>query len=366
MNAELRLPPPRLDRANFYQAVRRLLVRPGRLPWAMDKRLRFHADLGHAFPGREITALETGGDDAPIRVATPNYCLAGGLGPLPDAYADWLRDQAREGRRAGVEFLDLFNHRLNALRFRLKQGRVPALENYPPERTDVGRGLAALCGQTGVAAADPAPIPPRQWLGLAAYLTDCRKSGSGLIRVVSRYLGVPVALVPFIGAWRPIEAADQLRLGRANHALGCSTVLGNRVWDQQARIRLEIGPLDHALFRRLLPPPAVPPRRSSVLDIFRRPAGAPDPEAWRPHHGLTALVRRLLNGRLDCVVRLYADPASIGPARLSARPRPLPLAGGDNDAGLYLGETAWLGQPRPADVPWAEFLIPAQGEVTTP
>jgi type VI secretion system protein ImpH len=353
MSAEPRLPAPRLDQANFYQAVRRLLIKPGSLPWSMDKRLHFHADLGHAFPGREITALEQPAADAPIQVATPNYCLAGGLGPLPDAYADWLREQAREGRRAGVEFLDLFNHRLNALRFRLKQGRVPALENYPPERTDVGRGLAALSGLGGLMGAEAA-IPPRQWLGLAPYLTNARKSGSGLIRVLARWLGAPVSLTPFIGAWRPIEAPDQLRLGRANHVLGRNTVLGNRVWDQQARVRLEIGPLDYTLFRRLLPPPA----------------HHPDPEIHRPHRGLTDLVRLLLGGRQDCVVRLKVDTASVGRACLAALPRPLgepPHPEGDNDAGLRLGETAWLGRPRPdAATPWAEFLIPAHGEVSAP
>jgi len=350
----------RLTRTDFFQAVRLLLARPGGRAWDLDSRVRFSADLSHAFPGHELSGLdvEAGEPGKPplCRVRTPNYCVAGGLGPLPEAYSDWLREQERAGNPAATRFLDLFNHRLNALRYRLKESRACALNNLAPARSLLGTRLAAL---VGIGEAVPG-LPMRSWLGIASLLADSRKSAAGLTRVLSRYLDAPVRLTPLIGAWRDIEAGDRMALGRHNHALGQLSVLGSRIWDQTARVRLAIGPLDHAQFRRLLPP-------------------LPGKEGDRLFLGLVALVRMLTARRHDCEIRLLVRAESVGKAVLTAWPAgnsgvapspPAPLPGGEegeyNDAGLRLGETAWLDRPRGEDAPRADYLIPAFGPVGAP
>lgn len=363
----------KLQRSNFYQAVRLLLARPGGRAWQLKNRVRFSAELSHAFPGREISAVAEDGVTAPgpgapeetprYRISTPNYCVAGGLGPLPPAYTEWLRDQVRAGNRASVHFLDLFNHRLNLTRYQLKESCTPGLNNRAPEDALLGRRLAALCGLGETAEAAPAgrrpglpdapaatpsegrPVPLRSLLGIAGLLTDCRRNASGLTRVLARYLGAPVELTPFVGAWRPIEDADRMTLGRRNHGLGQGAVLGTRVWDQQARVRLTVGPIDYSLFRRLLPPR--PGQRPDVL-----------------HLGLVELVSVLLNRRHDCEVRLEVRPETVGESVLTARPTAGAADAGRNEAGLQLGESAWLGSPRSEARPAAEFLIPAFGEVS--
>lgn len=328
----------RLTRTDFYQSVRLLLQRPGGRAWPLEQRVRFAADLSHAFPGHEISGLAAlpGEPGKPSRycLTTPNYSVAGGLGPLPEAYADWLREQARSGHPAALQFLDLFNHRLNVLRYRLKESRSMALENRAPEHSQLGTALAALIGLGAV----PAALPLRSWLGIAAHLGERRKSTAGLTSSLSRYLGVPVRLVPLVGAWRDIAACDRTTLGRGNHALGSRTVLGRRVWDQAARIRLVIGPLDDALFRRLLPP---------------LPGQAGDPL----FEGLVALVRMLSDRRHDCEVRLEVRPETVGESNLTASP----MSGEGLNTGLRLGATAWLNRPNAA--PHAEYLIPAYGPV---
>ncbi len=349
-----------LGRTDFYQAVRLMLARPGGAAWELDGRVRFSADLSHGFPGHELSDLEMEGPPerartagrAPgkpelCRVRTPNYCVAGGLGPLPDAYADWLRDQERAGNPAAARFLDLFNHRINALRYRLKESRASGLNNLPPERSQLGTRLAAL---SGFGCGDAAPeLPLRSWLGIAGHLADSRKSAAALTRVLARYLGAPVRLTPLVGAWRDIEADDRVALGRRNHALGRHSVLGERVWDQSARVRLNIGPLEHAQFRRLLPP-------------------LPGKPADRLFLGLVALTRMLTARRFDCEIRLEVKAETVGKSVLTANPADAasgapPQAEARNDAGLRLGETAWLARPRAADLPRADYLIPAFGAV---
>jgi len=336
----------RLGRTNYYQAVRLLLARPHGEAWPLEERVRFSAELSHAFPGHEISNLMEQADDnakTPVCcLSTPNYCIAGGLGPLPPAYTEWLRDQVRADNDAAVRFLDLFNHRLNLNRYRLKESRTPALNNLPPEQSTPGRQLTALCGLSAPRGA----LPLRSLLGIAGLLSDCRRSAAGLTRVLSRYLGAAVQFTPFIGAWSPVEEDDRMALGRRNHGLGQSAVLGRKVWDQRARVRLTVGPLDHSLFRRLLPP-----RPSELGDKL--------------HQGFVELVRLLLSRRHDCEIRLEVRPETVGESVLTASPRRTPTEDGQNDAGLLLGETAWLRRPGQEARHTAEFLIPAFGEVTT-
>ncbi|MBU1664479.1 MAG: type VI secretion system baseplate subunit TssG [Gammaproteobacteria bacterium] len=348
-----------LARTNFYQAVRRMLARPNGRAWDLDVRVRFSGDLSQAFPGHELSGLEMKEGEAgkaPLcQVRTPNYCVAGGLGPLPEAYSDWLREQNRGGNPAAARFLDLFNHRLNALRYRLKESRACGLNNLAPAASLLGGQLAALIG-LGHGAAVP-ELPLRSWLGIAGLLADDRKSAASLTRVLALYLGAPVRITPLIGAWRDIEPCDRMGLGQHNHALGQRSVLGGRVWDQTARVRLAIGPLDHAQFRRLLPP---------------LPGQAGDPLFL----GLVALTRMLLGRRHDCEIRLLVRAETVGASVLTASPvggssvAPSPPAPppvgegrntGRNTAGLRLGETAWLDRPHAADVPRADYLIPAFG-----
>ena len=59
----------------------------------------------------------------------------------------------------------------------------------------------------------------------------------------------------FAGQWLPLSEEDRSRLGvkEANSALGVNTVLGARVWDQQAKFELRVGPLTFAEFSDFLP-----------------------------------------------------------------------------------------------------------------
>ncbi len=343
-----------LQRSNFFQAVRLLLARGQGASWPLEKRVRFRAEMSHAFPGREISAVSEEGQDGEDKprytISTPNFCVAGGLGPLPPAYAEWLRDQVRTGNKASLDFIDIFNHRLNLVRYRLKESCTPGLNNLLPEESLLGRRLASLCGLSDFEKSEALPL--RSLLGIAGFITDCRRNAVALTRTLSRYLGVPVRLTPFVGAWRTVEEDDRIALGRRNNALGRGAVLGCRVWDQQARVRLTVGPMDYDLLCRLLPP-----GEGSKPDTL--------------HQGFVELVGMLLNRWNDCEVHLEVRAETVGKSVLTTNPAS--EGAGINRRGLLLGETAWiLSGIMPTNLPItlqrgdtvrvAEFLIPAFGK----
>jgi type VI secretion system protein ImpH len=71
--------------------------------------------------------------------------------------------------------------------------------------------------------------------------------------VLGDFFAMQVEVAQFVGQWLEITAENRTRLGKGNNALGWSAVAGTRIWDQQAKFKLRLGPLTFAEFSRLLP-----------------------------------------------------------------------------------------------------------------
>lgn len=312
-------------RFNVFQLLR--LLR-----WEGKSTLRFKGDLRAGFPGREISELtvrEQGGMRQ-IGLRTANFCLGGTLGALPEPFTEWLHEQEQARNHAMSAFLDMFNHRTNMLRFDLKASLLPELCSSAPVDSEHAQRVGALMGMAWPARMHEAGLPPRAWLALAPVLANCRRSGADIVRVVKLAFACDARLEQWVGAWRPIEAIDRTVLGRANQGLGRGAVLGTRVWDQQARVRLVLTGLDYARACAMLPPE---PQAGKAAPV---------------HANLAALLRLMLDRQCDCEVRLELDAAP--PASLTANP--------DRSRywGLRLGQSAWIGHSA---TPAARFLVVA-------
>jgi type VI secretion system protein ImpH len=334
-------------RFDVHQLVR-LLRHRSEGPWPVDARLRFRADLGAAFPGHEVTRLskappmpafrlavrERGEMPVRVELRTPNYCVASELGPLPEPFLEWVREQERVGGHAMPAFLDVFNQRLHVLRHDLKSSAVRALDPAPPASTRYATQLASLMGLGLKAQQAQVPLPMRAWLGLAGLMINTRKSGAVVAQILSAYLGVQCRLRMLVGRWRPLERRDRLCLGRCGHRLGDGTLLGRTTWDARAAVALEVG---FVSFERLC---ALLPLRA------QRPG-----ERWpaEGHRGLVSMIRLLLDRRFDCDVDIAVDAETVPPSVL----RGMPAAGA---VGLRLGQSAWLGRPA---APRVRFTVPA-------
>ncbi|HVK94129.1 MAG TPA: type VI secretion system baseplate subunit TssG, partial [Noviherbaspirillum sp.] len=196
------------------------------------------------------------------------------------------------------------------------------------------------------------PLPRRAWLGLAGLLANCRRSAPVVVQVLTLFLGAKVTITQLVGAWQNIERDDRIALGRRNHQLGRQSLLGRRVWDQQARVRLDVAPLDYAQFSLLLPP-------NKLERLARRHAKAVTPSTASYFDGFLALLRLLLDRLHDCEVHLQVNTATVPASHLTARPQ-----GEGGYRGLRLGQTAWLSaaaeaSSAPQAVRKVSYVVPA-------
>ncbi|ACR31163.1 Quinoprotein dehydrogenase [Burkholderia glumae BGR1] len=248
---------------------------------------------------------------------------------MPEPFTEWARELAALRATAMADFFDIFNQRANVLRYELKQRLTPGLDDTPPERTEAAGCLAALVGLGSPQLSSRVPLPQRAWLGIAGLLANRRRQGATLVEVLRVALGARVELTENVGAWHDLDERDRCALGRRNHRLGQTSVVGRRVWDQQARVRLEIGVLDYAALCRLLPP-APNPAPAAVPGL-----AAPAAPGYAM---LSGLVKLLVDRLADVEIVLQVDDASIPDA---GTPLPQPARGTDGSS-MRLGQSAWL------------------------
>jgi type VI secretion system protein ImpH len=227
--------------------------------------VRFRTPLTLAFPASEIEALTPpvpGDRPEAAPEMTVNFMgLTGPSGVLPRHYTELLMERRSQFKdETAHRFFDLFNHRLLALfvqawekyRFAIgyERGQPRTLLNYLLDLVGMGTpGLQNRLQETGRGMQDEA---------LAYYggLNGQRPhSAIALAAILSDYFSVPVVIEQLRGQWLLLEKGQCTCLGHGgiNCVLGESVILGERVWDRQARFRVRVGPLSLMQFNDFLP-----------------------------------------------------------------------------------------------------------------
>ena len=130
---------------------------------------------------------------------------------------------------------------------------------HPRPRTKKPLDSAASRREAGTAGEEvPAQDAPNDaWprLFFAGHMISRNRHAEGLTSIISGYFGVRVSIETFRGCWIDLPAGSEWRLTAlsASGVLGRTTLLGGRFWDCQGNIRIRIGPVNLAVFRRLLP-----------------------------------------------------------------------------------------------------------------
>ncbi len=297
---------------------------------------RYASAVGLAFPGAEVTAIQDAGATRQPLVTVGLIGLTGPSGVLPRHYSDAVVAAQRGGSLSLSAFLDLLSHRMIAAfaaagaKYRPHRSANSSLlaEKRAAGGDPVAASLLALTGYAiaGLAGRLPTGAPPLcHYAGLFAAHP---RSAEGLEALASDWLGRPVRVRQFAGAWLAIPPDQRTRMpvGLAPGAftrLGHDAAAGVRAWDQQARVMLHIGPLDLPSFERLLPD---------------RPALV----------ALVALVRSYVGFEIGFAVNLVLGRDCVPPLALR----------GDADPPPRLGWNSWLptaGWSRRADVADAVF-----------
>lgn len=279
-------------RFGFFQAVRiieramRSLQPLGEGGNPEHEALRLASQVNWAFPATEVARLRrvqeisfpgTQGDAVSgnrFGYVLDINCigLAGALGPLPEVITQHLLDRARVGDTALKDFLDIFNHRLASLLYRLRCRLRPGFNpNLPADKGDMSQTMFCLAGMGTGGLLTPTPehdavpvmgragVPDASLFAFVGLLADFRRSMAGLETMLEAYFNVPVRGRQYQGAWLHVAQSDWSILGSGgerrgrNVRLGGTAVLGRRCWDPEAGFVLQIGPVNLENYLKFLP-----------------------------------------------------------------------------------------------------------------
>lgn len=252
---------------DFFQAVRLLerLYRDrrpiGDSAAPADEIVRFSAWRSLAFPASAIQSLEAGdGATSHARMTVAFLGLTGIKGVLPVHYTERMLASKDTDDNPLVQFFDLFNHRWTSLFYRAWQKHRPhalyesaALTGNRPDVFThalfdlIGLGTNGLRGRM--------QMLDEPLLRYAGLFSQRPHSASALQNMLTDRFRVPIVIEQFVGSWYSLSEFDRsyLTFEAERNQLGVGAFLGDRVWDQQAKFRIKVGPVGMARFRGFLP-----------------------------------------------------------------------------------------------------------------
>lgn len=231
----------------FYQSVRTFLkfLRKQNPKQVADRPV----NMLHFTSSLKLTAAETEVEElvairaqngADFELMVNDFGLLGTHGALPHGYTEWIAEQIyRHNDIAIKHFLDIFNHRLNALRFDIWKNRNLFVSKeldddfrYPA----IFNAMAGVCQQQNDHLELTRPECASLWN---------RRTLVNLARLLQRVFNCQVQVIPFQGVWVDIEEKAKGVLGRSAYLLGAGVVLGKKYWDIHASFHIKIGPIEH-------------------------------------------------------------------------------------------------------------------------
>lgn len=298
----------------FFQAVRLLGRRsPDKHPVGdfadpADEPVRFSVAASLAFPASEIQSVEEL-PDGPLRMTVNFLGLTGPQGVLPYQYTQLVAGRLQQRDRGLRDFLDIFHHRILSLFYRSWEKSHFPVAYERSGRDPITQHVRDLVGMGEPQAEEPA------WhrsalLFFSGLLLLQPRSAHGLERLLEGVFDVPVEVEQFVGEWyRPVGETqcvvtdDERGAGR----LGQGALVGDAVWDRQAKVRLRLGPLSRERYEEFLPGGAA-------------------------HEELRQLTRFFGGEALDFGVQLVLARDDVPPCVLGA----------DDGDGLPLGWSTWV------------------------
>ncbi|MBI3384329.1 MAG: type VI secretion system baseplate subunit TssG [Aquabacterium sp.] len=201
---------------------------------------------------------------------TPAFMgLLGVNGTLPLSYTEeFAHRELYQKDYAARAFVDVFSHRAVSLFYQAWRKHRLSIQ-YESDTQNrflpLALSLAGL-GQKGLRdrlGGERGAVADEALAYYAGTLQQRTLSARQLQQILQDYLAVPVRIEQFVGRWYQVPESGRAYLGvlgrqggmsgPLNGVLGRSAMLGERVWQRDLRMRVVLGPLPHARFRRFLP-----------------------------------------------------------------------------------------------------------------
>ena len=271
--------------------------------------VRFGANSNVSFPASAIQSLELREGKPPLMRV--NFMgLNGPLGVLPRSYCELVNERVRARDTTLRDFLDLFNHRIISLFYHAWEKFHFQIPYERGGRDRFSHYVLALLGLDTPGLQNRQDVADESLLFYGGLLSMHSRSATGLRQVLCDYFGVPVEIEQFVGAWYPVELESQCSLGESggySEQLGFGAVVGNETWDQQSRVRIQLGPLTLEQYLDFLP-------------------------GHEGHRQLRSLTRFYAGGEYDVEVQLILCRQEVPACELKPQ---------DGD-GPQLGWTSWM------------------------
>ena len=303
-------------RFEFFQAVRLLeKIYPekkavGREALPHEEVVRFRSHVMLDFPASQIHEFKESVDEQTeeekLEMLINFMGVVGVSGVMPMHYTELTMNRIRYGDRTFWDFTDIFTHRAASLFFRAwEKYRFPvSYERGDDAFTEylydfAGLGTKGLRGRMHIE--DESLLP---YVGL---ITQKPHSATSLSNIIADYFRINAKLEQFFGQWIDLDKESITNLAQANSSLGYDAIIGTRIWDQQSKFRLILGPLPFNKFRAFLP----------------------DGTAHKP---LNSIIRFMVNLEFDFDIQLVLQAKQVPSTILTTRAKRRPM----------LGWTSWL------------------------
>jgi len=218
--------------------------------------VRFRSLVKMVFPASEIETLLLPTTVQQQPILEVNFMgLAGAHGPLPPPYTELLLERVWHGDTTLRDFLDIFNNRLVSLLYKARQTQRIGLEVQSPWDSDFASHLLALLGLGLPRLQSRMQIEDHALLFYTGLFVPQARSLSALEHWLSHLFQVQVVSESCLGQWWNLPEEEYTRLGidGQNQRLGQTTLIGTRIWDQQSKFALHLGPMGLTQFLDLLP-----------------------------------------------------------------------------------------------------------------
>lgn len=183
--------------------------------------------------------------------------LAGAQGPLEITYTEMVIERMRTKDTNFRDLLDIFNHRLASLWNKFHRMTKPSTTTKPAIQSALGQCFLGLSGCfTSSQTQKEKNLLHHFLLAYPFYFWQNQRTALGLQKLVQHHFGYPVRVDAFQGQWQSIHPHEQTRIGQhkgAWNALGRTSVLGQKIWQQNAGICITIGPLAYDTFYGFAP-----------------------------------------------------------------------------------------------------------------
>ena len=261
-------------RFEFFQAVRlfeRIFAEKkpvGGEALPAEECLRFRSRVALDFPSSEIQEIREPSEENRAHEMLVNFMgLIGVSGVLPTHYTELVLDRIRHRDTAMWSFLDIFTHRAVSMFFRAwEKYRFPiAYERGNDDFTSYVFDIAGLGtrGLRGRMSLDDESLLP-----YTALIAQKPHSQNAVANVVSDYFSVPAMIEQFYGQWLALNKQDLTKIGVENSQLGVNAIAGSKIWHQQTKFRIKLGPLAFKQFQAFLPTGSAFEKLKSIIKFM--------------------------------------------------------------------------------------------------